>query len=94
VDHIAPYGVADSLKLATLNALVATAIRVLGARGGDQSGLLTVGVALAIAPTLAVLAVAFSMRDLKTSKAGGVVVASILTVMALGIAWWPLLEAD
>jgi hypothetical protein len=92
----APHGIlrADSLKLSILNAAAAVTARALEATGAYQDELLGVGVPLFLAPTLALLALAFGRRDLRHGWQPAVESATVLTLIALAISWWPLLRAD
>ena len=92
----APHGFwgADSLKLSILNAVVAITVRALDATGAYQGELVGVGVPLFLAPTLAGLALIFVRRDLRHGWQPAVIGAAVLTLIALGTSWWPLLQAD
>lgn len=85
---------ADSLKLSIVNVSVAVIVRVLDATRVYQGELLGVGVPLFFAPTLALIAAAFGLRDLRHGRPAAVVGAAVLTIIALWMSWWPILEAD
>ena len=87
-------GWADSLKLASVNAAIAVTVRVLQATHAYEGDLVAVGGACFVAPTLGLIALAFSRRDIKQGRSRGVTFAALLTLLALGASWWPFLEAD
>jgi hypothetical protein len=95
VERQAPVsGWADSLKLATVNAAIAVTVRALEATHVYQGDLVAGAGACFVAPTLGLLALAFSHRDITRGHGRGVMFAALLTLLALGASWWPLLEAD
>jgi len=74
--------------------VIAAAVRFLDAKGIDATGLVTVGTALFVNPVLAAAIVPFGVRDVQQGKGADVIYAVILSVLALFVAWWPLLQAD
>ena len=88
------YPTGDSLLIAGINLVIAGVVRFLGARGMDVDGLLNGGTALFVTPVLAALTLLFAVRDVRQGKQKDVIYATILTFLALYVAWWPLLEAD
>jgi hypothetical protein len=88
------YSSGDSLKVAGANLAIAAACKWgLPAINGQFLELLSAAPVF-VSPTLALASAAFMIRDLRNRKDSDVVLAIVLSVVAVAVAWWSLLQAD